>query len=195
PGTTVPMPPLRETDTLDFPQIAGWGQTRGDRSRFVSPSTLTVGVLALLFGLLVAVSAIVVPLFLRGGAQVVARPQSLDPPMALQARGACDGFFKAKTTLTWLSTTSSFADGYAVYRSTSHDGPFFRVELLPGRTSASCVAGSIPAGGTKTAVEFPWAIWGVLHPQGHDQHDGLSRPRRWRLTTQTRGERKWERSS
>jgi len=145
-GTTVPMPPLRETDTLDFPQIAGWGQTRGDRSRFVSPSALTVGVLALLFGLLVAVSAIVVPLFLRGGAQVVARPQSLDPPMALQARGACDGFFKAKTTLTWLSTSSSFADGYAVYRSTSRDGPFFRVELLPGRTSASWVDANLDTG-------------------------------------------------
>jgi len=144
--TTVPMPPVRRTDGLEVPQSAGWEVTRGQGSRFASASTLTVGIVALLLGLLVALSAVAVPLLMRSGAHATARPQLLNPPRTLQARGACDGFFKARTTLTWLSTSSSSADGYVIYRSTSRDGPFFRVDLLPDRTTTSWVDANLDTG-------------------------------------------------
>jgi hypothetical protein len=140
----VPMPPVRRTDRLDVPQNTGWEARQG--SRFASPSALIVGILALLLGLLVALSAVVVPLLMRGGAQATTPLPLLNPPRSLQALGACDGFFKARTTLTWLPTSSSSADGYVIYRSTSRDGPFFRVDLLPDRTTTSWVDARLNTG-------------------------------------------------
>lgn len=141
---TVPMPPVRRTDRLDVPQNTGGEARQG--SRFASPGALIVGILALLLGLLVALSALVVPLLMRGGAQATTRLPLLNPPRSIRALGACDGFFKARTTLTWLPTSSSSADGYVIYRSTSRDGPFFRVDLLPDRTTTSWVDARLNTG-------------------------------------------------
>ena len=93
-----------------------------------------------------ALSAVIVPLFLQGRAQATARSQPLNPPTALQAHGSCDGFFKAKVTLTWLQTSTSSADGYALYRSESSDGPFRRIELLDGRANTSWVDANLNTG-------------------------------------------------
>jgi fibronectin type 3 domain-containing protein len=57
----------------------------------------------------------------------------------LRAAAACDGFFTARVTLSWRPSPTRRSDGYAVYRSQSLDGPFRKVELLPGRDSASFV--------------------------------------------------------
>jgi hypothetical protein len=80
-------------------------------------------------------------LFLQstGGSSRPPKPQPLDPPTVLRARGQCDGFFKTRVALQWTPTLSSFADGYVIYRSTSPDGPFRKVELLDGRGRSSYV--------------------------------------------------------
>ena len=56
---------------------------------------------------------------------------------ALAAKGACDGFLKGSVTLSWLPSSSKFADGYVVYRRTSVDGPLKKLELLPGRATTT----------------------------------------------------------
>jgi hypothetical protein len=54
--------------------------------------------------------------------------------MALQARGACGGFFRAKASLAWRASSSRIADGYVVYRSRSPKGPYQSIGIVPGRT-------------------------------------------------------------
>jgi serine/threonine protein kinase len=67
------------------------------------------------------------------------RPPVLHGPTAFAAKGGCDGFLKGKVTLSWLASSSRFADGYVVYRGTSPEGPLQKIELLPGRTTTSYV--------------------------------------------------------
>jgi serine/threonine-protein kinase len=66
-------------------------------------------------------------------------PRVLHGPTALTGKGGCDGFLKGRVTLSWLASTSRFADGYVVYRGTSPDGPLRKIELLSGRMTTSFV--------------------------------------------------------
>ena len=130
---------------MDLPLDVDWDTKPHRATRFASP-TLAAGFLVLVLGALVVLGAAIVPLFMRGGAQATARPRPLNPPTALEARGACDGFFKSKVTVTWVPTSSSIVDGYAIYRSTSADGPFRKVELLDDRTTTAWVDAGLDTG-------------------------------------------------
>jgi hypothetical protein len=66
-------------------------------------------------------------------------PPVLHGPTALAAKGGCDGFLKGKVTMSWLASSSKFADGYVVYRATSPDGRLQKLELLVGRMTTSFV--------------------------------------------------------
>lgn len=66
-------------------------------------------------------------------------PPILRGPSLLSAKAECGGFLKGKVTLRWLPSPSRFADGYVIYRSASSQGPFKKVELLPGRLSTTFV--------------------------------------------------------
>jgi hypothetical protein len=135
---TVPVPPVRPTRELDpFFDDPLEDAQRGPTWRSASSGVLTAGLVALALGIAVALGALGFSLFARNGARATAPPRPLIPPSALHARSSCDGFFKTKVTLTWLPTATSYADGYAIYRGTSLDGPFQRVELLDGRGSTS----------------------------------------------------------
>jgi serine/threonine-protein kinase len=78
----------------------------------------------------------------------IPRPPVLHGPTALTAKAGCKGLLKAKVALAWLPSSSRFADGYVVYRSTSPDGPFEKVELLPGRFTTSFVDAGLGTGST-----------------------------------------------
>jgi hypothetical protein len=66
-------------------------------------------------------------------------PPVLRGATALSAKGGCDGFLKGRVTLSWLPSSSTFADGYVIYRRTSVNGPLKKLELLPGRSTTSFV--------------------------------------------------------
>ncbi|MBI4259628.1 MAG: serine/threonine protein kinase [Actinobacteria bacterium] len=67
------------------------------------------------------------------GAPVSPPVEPLYAPEGLSAAGSCDGFFRVRVDLSWTATTSSFADGYEVYRSTEPGGPYELVAEVPGR--------------------------------------------------------------
>jgi hypothetical protein len=102
------------------------------------------GLVALVLGVLIVVGAMVLPLLMQRPAQATARP--LNPPITLRARAGCDGFFKTRVTLTWSPSSSTFADGYAIYRGESADGPFRKVELVEGRGVTSWVDAGLDTG-------------------------------------------------
>ena len=64
---------------------------------------------------------------------------TLQPPTGLGAAAACVGLGNAKITLTWTATTSTFADGYDVYRGTASGGPYSNIAHVTGRTTVSYV--------------------------------------------------------
>ena len=79
-------------------------------------------------------------LLARGGPPGAARvPPPLFAPVALRSTAQCDGFLKARLSLSWTPSLSTFADGYVLYRATSPAGPFEKVALLPGRTTRTYV--------------------------------------------------------
>ena len=63
---------------------------------------------------------------------------TLQPPTGLAATAGCQ-FLAPRITLTWTATTSAFADGYDVYRSTTNGGPYSLIAHVNGRTTTSYV--------------------------------------------------------
>lgn len=62
---------------------------------------------------------------------------TLQPPTGLGATTACAGTKTAKITLDWTATTSTFAEGYSVYRSTANGGPYAEVASVTGRNTTT----------------------------------------------------------
>jgi serine/threonine-protein kinase len=63
-------------------------------------------------------------------------PRAVLPPTAVVAAGVCDGFLKSRVDVSWTATTSD-ANGYEVYRSTSPTEGFEFVARVPGRETTS----------------------------------------------------------
>lgn len=59
---------------------------------------------------------------------------TLEAPTGLSASASCDGVSTAKITLSWTTTSSAFADGYDIYRSSADGGPFTKIDHVTGRT-------------------------------------------------------------
>lgn len=66
---------------------------------------------------------------------------TLQPPTSLSATAGCQ-LLAPKITLGWTATTSAFADGYDVYRSTTSGGPYSVIAQVSGRTTTSYVDSS-----------------------------------------------------
>ncbi len=127
PEATDPLPPARVTDSLEDDRSEA---THGpDRSRARVIGAWAVAGLALVLALV----GLLVPLMTRHPPVAQARPQVLRPAMALQAHGACGGFFRGKASLAWRASSSPIADGYVVYRSRTPKGPYQSIGIVPGR--------------------------------------------------------------
>jgi serine/threonine protein kinase len=128
PDLTDPLPPPRITDRLED---EGSGvRPAPDRS----PRRRQMGAWAVAgLALVLALLGLAIPVMTRHPSTAQARPQVLRPAMALQARGACGGFFRGKASLAWRASSSAIADGYVVYRSRSRSGPYQSIGIVPGR--------------------------------------------------------------
>jgi eukaryotic-like serine/threonine-protein kinase len=157
------LPVTREVIPADTPLLPAPDATpsagevmpgRAERTKSRSRKRTVVLVVATLVA--VAILGAGASLLLKGSPPARAStppPPVLHGPTALAATGGCDGFFKGKVTLSWLASSSRFADGYVVYRGTSPDGPLQKVELLPGRTMTSYVDG-----GLNTSTTYYYAV-------------------------------------
>jgi tRNA A-37 threonylcarbamoyl transferase component Bud32 len=127
-GLTDPLPPPRSTDPLgEGGPVEVEARGRGSRARLLGPWAVA-GV-----ALVLAVIGLLAPLLTRHAPTAQARPRALRPATALEARGACGGFFRAQASLGWRASTSSIADGYVIYRSRSAKGPYEAIGIVPGR--------------------------------------------------------------
>ena len=72
---------------------------------------------------------------------------TLQAPTGLGAAAGCN-FLSPKVTLTWTATTSTFADGYDVYRGTVNGGPYSNIAHVNGRTTATYVDTSVSSNRT-----------------------------------------------
>lgn len=84
---------------------------------------------------------IAVPAYAQFGSSVVVSSNSfatatLQPPTGLLGSGSCDGN-SPKVTVTWSSTSSTFAGGYDVYQGTTNGGPYSKIAHATGLTTAS----------------------------------------------------------
>ena len=61
---------------------------------------------------------------------------TLQPPTGLSATAGCQNF-APKITLNWTAASSTFADGYDVYRSTTNGGPYTLRAHVTGRTTTT----------------------------------------------------------
>ncbi|MEX2554053.1 MAG: hypothetical protein WEB06_00280 [Actinomycetota bacterium] len=61
---------------------------------------------------------------------------TLQPPTGLTATAGCQ-LLAPKITLNWTATTSVYADGYDVYRSTTNGGPYTLRAHVTGRTTVT----------------------------------------------------------
>ncbi len=73
---------------------------------------------------------------------------TLQPPTDLSATASCAGALQAKITLSWTATTSTFADGYDVYRSTTDGGPYTLIDHVDGLTTTETVDNGLSTGTT-----------------------------------------------
>lgn len=62
-------------------------------------------------------------------------------PTSPSAAASCDGWGKAKVTLTW--TAAARADGYDVYRSSTTGGPYTKIAHVDGGSSTSTMDRSL----------------------------------------------------
>jgi hypothetical protein len=62
---------------------------------------------------------------------------TLQAPTGLAASGGCTALLAPKVTLTWTATSSTFADGYDVYRGTASGGPYSNIGHVVGRTTTT----------------------------------------------------------
>jgi hypothetical protein len=61
---------------------------------------------------------------------------TLQPPTGLAATAGCQTL-APKITLNWTATSSTFADGYDVFRSTTNGGPYTLRAHVSGRTTTT----------------------------------------------------------
>lgn len=73
---------------------------------------------------------------------------TLQPPTSLSATASCDGTDSAKIELSWTASTSSFADGYDVYRSSVDGGPYTKIDHVTGGTTAGYTNASLSTNST-----------------------------------------------
>ena len=66
----------------------------------------------------------------------------------LSADASCTGLLSAEVALAWSPTTSRFADGYDVYRSTTSGDQYDLVAFVPGRDSTGYIDDEVAIGGT-----------------------------------------------
>ena len=63
---------------------------------------------------------------------------TMQPPTALTATGGCQVLILGpKITLNWTITSSAFASGYVIYRSTTSGGPYTFLANVSGRTTTT----------------------------------------------------------
>lgn len=62
---------------------------------------------------------------------------TLEPPTGLSAAASCDGSNTARITINWTATSSTFADGYDIYRSSIEGGPYTQIDHVTGRTTTT----------------------------------------------------------
>lgn len=62
---------------------------------------------------------------------------TLQTATGLAADTTCDGTNLAKITLNWTATSSNFADGYDIYRSSVDGGPYSKIDHMSGRTTTT----------------------------------------------------------
>ncbi len=130
PEATDPLPPTRVTDSLEA------DRPEDPRGTDHSPRARMIGAWAVAgLALVMAGAGLLIPLMTRHPPVAQARPEILRPAMALQVRGACGGFFKARASLAWRASTSRIADGYLVYRSRTPNGPYQTIGIVPGRAA------------------------------------------------------------
>jgi hypothetical protein len=63
---------------------------------------------------------------------------TLHPPTGLGATAGCQ-LLAPRITLTWTATTSTFASGYDIYRSTTNGGPYSLLTHLDGPSTTTYV--------------------------------------------------------
>jgi hypothetical protein len=62
---------------------------------------------------------------------------SLAAPTGASASGGCNGLLGYHVSLSWTATSSTWADGYQIARSTTNGGPYTVVATVPGRTTTT----------------------------------------------------------
>jgi hypothetical protein len=63
---------------------------------------------------------------------------ALASPTGLSAdRGSCTPAVSDTANLGWTATTSTFADGYEVFRGTASGGPYSQIATVSGRTTTT----------------------------------------------------------
>jgi len=63
---------------------------------------------------------------------------TLAPPTAVTATGACQALVLGpEIQLAWTATSSTYATGYKIYRSTTNGGPYTLVTTVTGRSTTS----------------------------------------------------------
>lgn len=92
-----------------------------------------------LLSLAACMIGIAVPAYAQFGSNLSVAANSLStatlqPGTDLSATASCDGADTAKITLDWTATSSSFADGYDVYRGSTDGGPYDNIGHVTGTT-------------------------------------------------------------
>lgn len=63
---------------------------------------------------------------------------TLQPPTGTSAaNGICVVLTSTAVTVSWTATTSTFADGYQIFRSTTSGGPYTSIGTVSGRTTTT----------------------------------------------------------
>jgi hypothetical protein len=63
---------------------------------------------------------------------------TLQPPTGTAAaRGACLPVLSVEVEVSWTASSSAFADGYQVFRSTTSGGPYTPIGTVSGRTTTT----------------------------------------------------------
>lgn len=74
----------------------------------------------------------------RPNASMSISTATLVAPTGLSATGGCQALIVGpKMTLNWTATTSSFAAGYTVWRSTTHGSGYSQIATVSGRTTVT----------------------------------------------------------
>lgn len=82
----------------------------------------------------------------HSGSSVIANDfstASLQSATALLGTGSCDGAGAAKATLDWAPSSSSFADGYDIYRSSASGGPYTKIAHVTEGSASGHVDASL----------------------------------------------------